>query len=51
MGSDLHFMQERLDDERLPILERIARELRKHKLSKTKPFKSLLKKLDELEIK
>ena len=50
MGSDLLFMQERLNDERLPILERIARELRKRELSRSKPFKALFKQLDELEI-
>lgn len=51
MGSDLHFLQRDLDGRRLPILERMAREIRKRKLAKREPFKSMLKQLDELEIK
>jgi hypothetical protein len=48
MGSDLYFLQRDLDGRRLPILERMAREI---KIAKREPFKSMLKQLDELEIK
>jgi hypothetical protein len=51
MGSDLHFLQRDLDGQRLPILERMARAVRKSKLAKKEPFKSMLKQLDKLEIK